>query len=65
MPIPHSLGKQYSTPLDIEEVKQYKDQETFIANNITYVKVQIMLVEKMTFKREKMSVNYEAVKFIN
>ena len=46
-------------------MKQYKDQETFTANNVSYVKVQIMLAEKITFKRQNISVNYEAVKFIN
>ena len=38
-------------------------QEIFTANDVTYVKVQIMLVEKIKLKRE--TVNYEAVKFIN
>ena len=39
------------TPRDIEEIKPYKDQETFTANNFSYVKVKIM-IEKITFKRE-------------
>ena len=31
---------------------EYKDQETFTANNVSYVKVQIMLVDKIMFKRK-------------
>ena len=46
-------------------MKQDKDQETFTANDGSYVKVYIMLVEKITFKRENVSANYEAVNFIN
>ena len=46
------------------KMKQYKAQETFTVNNVSYVKVQIMLVEKQ-YLREKISVNNEAVKFIN
>ena len=30
-----------------EILKQYKDQETFTAIEVSYVKVQIMLVEKI------------------
>ena len=37
----------------------------FTAKNVNYVKVQIMLIEKIVFKREKIFVNYEAAKFIN
>ena len=45
-------------------MKQYKDQNTFTVNKVSYEKVQIMLAEKKCLT-EKMSVNYEAVKFIN
>ena len=37
MPIPHSLGKYFSTPCDIEVVKQYTDWDTFRA---LYVKIK-------------------------
>ena len=30
----------------MEEVKQYKDQESFGENNINYVKVQIMFINE-------------------
>ena len=52
MPISQSSEKYFSTPSDIEEVKQYKYQETFTENDVSYVKVQIMLAEKLTFKTE-------------
>ena len=52
IPLPHSPKKYFSTPWDIEEMKQYKIQETFTANDISYVKIRIMSVEKITFKRE-------------
>ena len=56
MPVPYSL--EFSTQWNIEGVKQYKDQETFTANNVSHVKVQITSDKIM---REKLSVNYEAV----
>ena len=34
MPVPHSLGKYFSTPWDIEVVKQYKVQDTFRAVSV-------------------------------
>ena len=34
MPIPHSLGKYFSTPWDIEVVKKYKVQDTFRAVSV-------------------------------
>ena len=34
MPVPHSLGKLFSTPWDKEVVKQYKDQDTFRAVSV-------------------------------
>ena len=46
MPVPHSPGKKFSTPRDIEQMKQYKDQVTFAANNVSYVKVQKVLVSE-------------------
>ena len=39
MHIPQIPDKQFLTPCDIEEVKQYKDQETFRAKSVSYVKV--------------------------
>ena len=42
MPIFHSRGKQFSTPRDIEEVKQFKDWETFRVDSVSFVKVQII-----------------------
>ena len=44
--------EKFSTTQDIEEMKQYKGQETLTANNVSYVKVQIMLVEEIMFKGE-------------
>ena len=46
MPLNPQPGEIVSTPRDIEYVKKYKDQETFTANDVNYVKLQIM------FKRE-------------
>ena len=34
MPVPHSLRKYFSTPWDIEVVKQYKVQDTFRAVSV-------------------------------
>ena len=34
MPVPHSLGKYFSTPRDIEVVKQYTDWDTFRALHV-------------------------------
>ena len=34
MPVPHSLGKYFSTPWVIEVVKQYKVQDTFRAVSV-------------------------------
>ena len=45
-PIPHSTGKQFSTPWDKKEVKEIKDQETFRVNSDSFVKVQILFKQR-------------------
>ena len=37
MPIPHSRGGYFLTPRDIE-VKQFKDQEAFRVESVSFVK---------------------------
>ena len=38
---------------DIEEVKQYKDQETFRENSVSCVKVQIMFKQRKYHLRDR------------
>ena len=46
------LNPKYPRLSSGDTMKKYKDQETFTANNVSYIKVQIILVHRIMFKRE-------------